>query len=598
MALRQSLLSFRTAVLWPLLVAGIVSALLLWWLLPRVLEESAEANLNSALPILTPIVAQRLSEGPEALQEWLEILGAGTELRMTVIRGDGAVLADSARTAAQVRQMDNHRMRPEIDMAFAERDGSSVRRSATTGLSYVYVARSGTGPSGELFALRLAEPLYGLEALRGSALRAMILAALAGLIAAALMTLVLNRRLFRPLGQLVDGANRLARGDYSGHLEIPESSELASVANSLNRMSDRVQEQIGALRSESNRLQEILSSMVDGLLVTDPDGHVQFINEAFAEIFEVEGDVRGRSPLDITRRSEIVSVIASCLEQGRPASVEKLPFNGGRVLAVSAVPISGAGALLVTRDVTERVHLDETRRDFVANVSHEIKTPLTAIRGYAETLRDGALDEAEVAAKFTERILAQCGRLEALLSDLLPLARMEAAEVPALEAEPVDLVALISQAVEVIRPRAAKRGITLDLDLPATAPRFLGDADMLEQLISNLLANAVKYNRDGGSVSVLLEVGPRELFLAVSDTGIGVPSESIPRVFERFYRVDKGRARDEGGTGLGLALVKHAARLHGGRVELQSQLGVGSTFKVFLPVGGITTEGSNGESTR
>jgi two-component system phosphate regulon sensor histidine kinase PhoR len=326
--------------------------------------------------------------------------------------------------------------------------------------------------------------------------------------------------------------------------------------------------------------------MIDGILVMDSQGHVRFVNEAFRDLFGIEDEVEGRSPLEITRRPEIVSLITRSREEGEPVSVDRLSFHDGRVLAVSAAPISGEGALLVARDVTERVHLDETRRDFVANVSHEIKTPLTAIRGYAETLRDGALEEAPVAGKFIDRILGQCGRLEALLSDLLPLARMEAAEGQELELEPVDLVGMIRHLAEVVRPRAAKRDIGIELDLPDISPPLQGDPEMLEQLVSNLIDNAVKYNRDSGSVRVALEVGGDAVVVCVKDTGIGIPSGSIPRVFERFYRVDKGRARDEGGTGLGLALVKHATRLHGGRVDLQSELGVGSTFKVHLPIDG------------
>jgi two-component system phosphate regulon sensor histidine kinase PhoR len=574
------------AVIWPLVVAAVVAGVLLWALLPEVLEQTAAASLEDGLPILTPLVAERLVAGQEPLQAWLERLTAGTDLRVTVIRGDGVVLADSARTLEQVRQMDNHRLRPEVEEAFASRTGSSVRRSDTTGLRYIYVARSGTDAAGGLFALRLAQPLRGMEALSGSILRVMALTGLAALLAAGLMLLGLDRRLFRPLGQLVDGAERLARGDYSGHLEVPESGELASVASSLNRLSDRVADQLRELRSERNRLQEILSSMIDGILVMDSQGHVRFVNDAFRDLFGIEEEVEGRSPLEITRRPEIVSLITRSRDEGEPVSVDRLSFSDGRVLAVSAAPISGEGALLVARDVTERVHLDETRRDFVANVSHEIKTPLTAIRGYAETLRDGALEEVPVARKFIDRILGQCGRLEALLSDLLPLARMEAAEEQELELEPVDLVGMIRRLAEVVRPRAAKRDIGIELDLPDVPPPLQGDPEMLEQLVSNLIENAVKYNRDGGSVRVALEVGGEALVLCVKDTGIGIPSESIPRVFERFYRVDKGRARDEGGTGLGLALVKHATRLHGGRVDLQSQLGIGSTFRVQLPLDG------------
>ena len=586
MGFRRALSSFRAAVLWPLLVAAAVSALLFWALVPRVLEASAAEHLSDALPLLTPLVAERLGSEPEAMQAWLTEHTRGTELRVTVILDDGVVLADSARTWQQVGTMGDHRARPEVARALAGGAGESVRHSETTGLRYVYVARRGASPGGDIFVLRLAQPLRGLAALRSSLFRVIGLAGLLALTAAGLVLAGLNRRLFNPLEQLVEGANRLAQGEAFGHLELPEAEELASVAGSLNRLSDRVGEQIEQIRSERNHLEEILSSMADGILVTGSRGHVIFVNDAFRQFFGVEREVEGLLPLELTRRPEIVSLVTSCLEDHRPWGLERLPLEDGRILAATAAPISTGGVLLVIRDVTERVHLDETRRDFVANVSHEIKTPLTAIRGFAETLKEGALEEAEVAAKFTERILAQCGRLEVLLADLLPLARMESAADHEHEPEPVDLIELIQHAVEIVRPRADKRGIDIDVDLPEAMPEFIGDSEALEQLVLNLLDNSVKYNRDGGTVGIVMQTTGEEVTLVVADTGIGIPAESIPRVFERFYRVDKGRARVEGGTGLGLALVKHAARLHGGRVELHSQLGEGSTFRVYLPLDG------------
>jgi two-component system phosphate regulon sensor histidine kinase PhoR len=435
-----------------------------------------------------------------------------------------------------------------------------------------------------LFVLRVAEPVRELQALRSSLLKILALTAAASGLAVVLMWTGLNARLFRPLRELIDGADRMARGDFTGHLDSPQVPELAALAAALNRMSDRVEEQIEHVRAERNHLQEILSSLEDGLLVTDDQGVVQFLNDGFRLIFEVEGEAENRDLLELTGRSEIVDLVRSAVQGDRASSESQLSVNGGRVVSATAAPVSDGGAVLVVRDVTGRVHLDETRRDFVANVSHEIKTPLTAIRGYAETLKEGALDEPAVAAKFTDRILAQCKRLEALLSDLLPLARMEAAEERPLEFAPIDLQETIENAIEIVRPKAEKRQIELRSELPHQISAFVGDTESLEQLILNLLDNAVKYNRLGGRVRLTVSYAEEVVVLAVEDTGIGIPPESLPRVFERFYRVDKGRARDEGGTGLGLALVKHAAKLHGGHIELDSKLGVGSTFRVHLPV--------------
>jgi two-component system phosphate regulon sensor histidine kinase PhoR len=566
-------------------VAAVVAGFVLWGRLPRVLEASAAHHLTETLPILTPLVAERLGDDDQALQEWTIGVTLGTELRVTVIRGDGVVIADSSRTFAQVGEMDNHRSRPEIESALASRQGDSVRTSATTGVRYVYVAQSGVDASGGLFVLRLAQPLRELQMLERRLFQALLFTALASGLAVLLVWWGLNRQLFRPLQDLVEGANRLARGDYSGHLEQPDAEALASLSGALSRLSDRVQEQVETVQAERNHLQEILSSMADGVLVTDTSGQVSFVNSSFRGLFGLDRDaeVGDKTPLELTRRPEIVSLIDAAAQDRTASTGERLSLEDGRVLSVAATPVSAGGVLLTAHDITERVHLDEMRRDFVANVSHEIKTPLTAIRGYAETLKEGALDEPEVAAKFTGRILAQCGRLEELLSDLLPLARMEAAEQSELETKPVDLAELIERSVELVRPVAEAREISIAFERPAEFRVFQADRDAIEQLVSNLLNNAVKYNRDGGEVTVTLDEVDDQVHLVVADSGIGIPSDSIQRVFERFYRVDKGRARAEGGTGLGLALVKHAAMLHGGQVDLDSRLGIGSTFTVSLP---------------
>jgi two-component system phosphate regulon sensor histidine kinase PhoR len=240
--------------------------------------------------------------------------------------------------------------------------------------------------------------------------------------------------------------------------------------------------------------------------------------------------------------------------------------------------------VVVARDTTELRRLIEIRRDFVANVSHELKTPLAAIRGYAETLRDGALEEPETAARFTGRILRQCRRLQALLDDLLTLSRLESLELPP-QREPVDLNLLVARTLDLVSSAAREKQVELRFE-PGPLEPVAGDPDGIERMIVNLIDNALKYNRPGGEVRVRLAARDGEALIEVADTGIGIPQEAIPRIFERFYRVDKGRSREEGGTGLGLAIVKHVAQAHGGQVEVESRIGRGSTFRVRLPVAG------------
>jgi two-component system phosphate regulon sensor histidine kinase PhoR len=241
--------------------------------------------------------------------------------------------------------------------------------------------------------------------------------------------------------------------------------------------------------------------------------------------------------------------------------------------------------VVATRDTTDLTRVADMRRDFVANVSHELKTPLAAIRGFAETLRDGALDEPAVARRFTERIVSQCRRLQELLEDLLTLSRLEGVA-PALEREPVALAAIIHRAVELLAAVAREKKVAIEVETgEEPLPPVLGDPDGLERLVLNLLDNAIKYNHPEGRITIRLSRTDGEALLEVTDTGIGIPPDSIPRLFERFYRVDKGRAREEGGTGLGLAIVKHVAQTHGGQVEVESRAGQGSTFRVRLPLG-------------
>jgi len=417
---------------------------------------------------------------------------------------------------------------------------------------------------------------------------------LAGGMALGVMMIVswwLDRRLFRPLARLIEGAGQLAGGRYRYRVEVPEEDDLAALALALNRLAGRVDEQIAAVEAQRDHLQAILSSMAEGVLVVDHRGSAGFANPSFRRMFNIEGKVEGLLPLEITRRAELAAIVERTLEEERPLTTEvEMRSPERHTLALASAVLTGepGGAVVVARDVTESRRLADMRRDFVANVSHELKTPLSAIRGFAETLRDGALDDPRTSRRFTDRILEQSQRLQALLHDLLILSRLESAELPLDLEETVDLTRVVRRAVEVVRPRARDKEIEIRVE-GSSVPSLAGNSESLERLVLNLLENAVKYNRRGGHVAVRLTSfkrpgGTGQVVLEVTDDGIGIPSESLPRIFERFYRVDKGRSREEGGTGLGLAIVKHVAQVHDGRVEVESELGRGTTFRVRLPV--------------
>lgn len=576
----------RLAPLWPALAALLTASVFLWFLLPGVLERTASVQLFNALRILAPIVQQRAADPGADPRLWLRQLAAGSGLRLTLIASDGSVLADSSVEPGQIGSLENHSARPEVVGALAQGSAMAVRPSTTTGHIYVYVAQSLTGPRGERLVLRLAEPLEELQALRGRLAAALALALLAAALSLGVTSLWLDRRLFQPLSRLIEDARKVAAGS-AARVDVPDEDELAALALALNHLAATAEEQFGAVRRERDHLQEILASMSEGVLVVDRDARALMINPAFCRLFHLEGDFAGRPVLEIVRQPALARLIEDSLRLGEPQSGQiELLSPERRTLLLAGAPLLGGdrGAVVVARDTTELTRVADMRRDFVANVSHELKTPLAAIRGFAETLRDGALEEPATAERFTDRILVQCRRLQALLDDLLTLSRLEGVD-SALEREPMDLAAVIRRAVELLAAGAREKKVEVQIETGEGLSAVSGDPDGLERLLLNLLDNAIKYNRPGGKVMVRLSRSDGEAVLEVEDTGIGIPPESIPRLFERFYRVDKSRAREEGGTGLGLAIVKHVAQAHGGQVEVESRAGRGSTFRVRLPVG-------------
>ncbi len=576
----------RLAPLWPALAALALAAALATILLPRTLADGATVQLAQEARILEAVVpAPATFTAPDlALERRLRQLVAGTDFRITVIALDGKVVADSDRRDDELAVMENHRTRPEIVAALARGEGTAVRHSHTTGLDTLYAARLVHDASGRSWILRLGQPLSTIAALNRHLLRILLLAALAALALVALLSWWLTRALFRPLSELIAAADAMGRGDYGVGFRVPEQRELARLGKSLHRMARRADDQIRAVEAERDHLRATVAGMTEGVLVTDARGKVRLLNPAFYEIFGVPSNASPGEVLDLAREPRLVDLIQQVLSEGgeRALHLERLePVR--RTLALAGSNLGAQeGAVVVVRDITEAEQLNRMRRDFVANVSHELRTPLSAIQGYAETLCDGALDERETALRFSQRIVEQCRRLSALLADLLTLSRLEGKE-PLETREPVDLRALASEAIELVAVQAAAKQITVEL-APGPAPVVPGDPEGLLRLLSNLLENAVKYNLPGGRVAVSLATGNDQATIGVRDTGIGIPGSALPRIFERFYRVDKGRAREEGGTGLGLAIVKHVAQAHHGRVEVESVPGKGSTFRVLLPL--------------
>ncbi len=577
----------RLAPLWPAAIALLLVAGLTLLFLPAALARGAADDLAATLRLIAGAVplpeAGRARPDPEVHRR-LRLLAESTPFRITVIALDGTVVGDSERSLEQLAAMDNHLARPEVAAALARGDGSAIRRSDTTGLETAYAARLVRGPDHRAAIVRLGQPLAALGAVRSQLTGVLLISALAAGAIVLLLSWWLTRQLFRPLSDLIAAAHRMGEGDYRSKIEVPESNELATLGRALERIAARAERQIAAIAAERDHLSATVASMNEGVLVTDRQGRPRLVNPAFLELFGLAGSVETATVLDLARQPRLDDLIREALDSGRGAErelerLEPVP----RTLALIASPLAaGDGVVVVARDITESERLARMHKDFVANVSHELKTPLAAIRGYAETLVDGALDERATALRFSERILEQCHRLGDLLEDLLTLSRLEGAE-PFRAVEPVDLREIAGEAAELLAAHAAARQVTVTVE-PGPSPAVDGDADGLLRLLSNLLDNAIKYNRPGGRVRVRLALEDELARLEVEDDGIGIGASHLPRIFERFYRVDKGRAREEGGTGLGLAIVKHVAQAHGGRVEVESEPGVGTTFRVQLPL--------------
>ncbi|OAT81786.1 two-component system histidine kinase PnpS [Desulfotomaculum copahuensis] len=419
---------------------------------------------------------------------------------------------------------------------------------------------------------------------------------LTGALAVALLLSVvlawlLYRRVVAPLSEINETAREMARGRLDRELHLYSRDEIGQLANSVNEMARQLRRTINQITEEKDRARAILNSMADGVIALDRQGQVLLVNPVVEEIFNIkQEDCQGKNILGVIRNFDLELLLERALKTQQPLTREiKIIAPEPRIFRLHATPLEEAdrekgGVVVLLRDVTERKKLDDMRSEFVANVSHELRTPLTSIRGFLETLLDGALDDRETARHFLEIMSAETERLTRLIDDLLDLSKIEERRVVH-RWQPVDMIDVISRVLSMFRPQAREKNITLLSRLPSGLPVVQGDPDMLAQVLINLVDNALKYTPGGGQVTVSAAAADGRLEVSVADTGVGIPAESLPRIFERFYRVDKARSRELGGIGIGLAIVKHIIRAHGGKIQVESTPGRGSVFSFTLPAG-------------
>ncbi len=549
----------------------------------RSVEAALEAQLRrdaGLLATLAPGDAVRAGD-VRVVDAWADRIGAGLEHRVTVIAGDGAVLGDSRVRTDSLATIGSHGDRPEVLGARAAEFGRDRRRSETTGEEYLYVARRLPAPEGAV--VRVAMPLAGLRAHLRDALSALWALAAGAFGFGLLVALWRARPAARRLRAFEDVARRLEAGDLAVRASEEGHDEITEVARMVNRMAAGLRATLEKVAAERDMREEMLAAMTDGVVLLDDHGAIVHANAALTRALGRPSDPAvGERFADWCRLPELDTFLAEA--RGAAAALRReLLVRGAaeRTLDAIASRLADGSLLLVVRDLTPIRHLERVRQDFVANVSHELKTPLTSILGYAETLLDGGLEDAERRRGFVETIRDQASRLQAITEDLLVLAELERPDA-ALALGPVDLAQLARSVAAALAPRARKDGLTLECVTPEREVVVLGERVRLEQMLFNLVDNALKYTEEGG-VKVRVAVDGDAVLLEVEDTGPGVPDDARARIFERFYRVDAARSREVPGTGLGLSIVKHITDLHHGKVEVRNLPTSGARFTVRLP---------------
>jgi len=577
-------------------VSTLVAGLYLSRGLERVAVEAVEARLATAARVLHDEARAALRTG--ATQPFAERVARSAVARVTLIALDGRVLADSERTLESLASMENHAERPEVRAALAGGMGRDVRRSATLGAPLIYVAVPVSEAGRIVAVLRLAAPVEAATPAYESLRAVMLTGGAIALLVAFGIGLFVAGRVTRPVVEMQDVARQMSEGNFDVRASVRSPDEIGTLGRSLNVMAGRLREKIGDLEAEQAKATAVLDAMVEGVIATDGHDHIILINERARALFGLGKAGAERRPLlEVIRNVDLHDVLGESriAPVGTVVSREiKLAEPLERVLQVHAVPLrftgEARGVVMVLHDITELRRLEQVRTEFVANVSHELRTPLTAIHGYLETLLDGALEEPENARKFLQIVFRHTERLGRLTDDLTDLSNIELGRI-SLRLEPTVVSDVADSVLAIIAPRAVAGRVSVEAKLPAGLPEVVVDRDRLAQILINLVDNAVKYTPKGGHVRVEGRVAARGMVeVTVRDTGVGIPRADLPRLTERFYRVDKARSRDLGGTGLGLAIVKHLVLAHGGELDIDSELWKGTTVRFTLPTAGTAAD--------
>ena len=558
--------------------------------LPPYLTRQIESDLRRDAYVMRDGFESQLRARNTALADinrFSHELSKQTGLRITVIAKDGTVIGESDKPESELKNIENHLQRPEVQQAIHEGVGSTTRRSDTVGVDLLYVAVP-VRDDPAVGVVRVAMPLVQIQHITARVLHTVSMSILAVGLAAMPILYWLSRRVTRPILQMQKAAARMARGDFSGKAPHRVSGELGELATALNDMSSQLEARLRELSEEKADLSAILAGMTEGVLVVRPDGRIRLTNHALRHQFGLAEDAVGKTVAEAFGNVPLQDLVGEVIT-GSDVSARELTFLTPSECAyeLSATRLQdgrGAvtGVIMVVHDITRIRQFENTRKEFVANVSHELRTPLSIIKGYVETLLDDQPPDAETTRQFLNTIQRHSRRLEALVADLLSISALESQQAR-LSFGPVMMRAAAQSVLDELTQQAQQKSITISQEVPERLPAVRADAQRLHQVLFNLLDNAIKYTHAGGHVTIRATEKDDVIETVVADDGPGIGPEHLPHIFERFYRVDKARSRELGGTGLGLSIVKHIIQSHGGRVWAESQLEKGSTFYFTLP---------------
>jgi len=549
--------------------------------------QKMEDDLETRAFAVRPFLALKIKQEENTLGQLetaVKELGSEIKTRITIVDIDGNVIADSEKDPSDT---ESHSTRPEIKEAYLGNIGKSVRYSSSLKTEMMYVAIPILENHDVAYVLRLAVPISHINALTRNIWKMFFSASLAGLLVAFLISTIFSRRITKPIEEVSYAAKKISCGNYDLKVPLRPPYETKILAESFNRMAENLQETVGKLKEETDKTRAVLASMAEGLIAVDQNCHVVMMNFAAERLFKIrQEETLGKHLLEVLRNRELHDLINEVLKT-RKGSTREIKINtyDERIFWINVVPIdkeNNLGAVAVMRDITELKRLEKMKSDFVSNVSHELKTPLTSISGFAETLLDGAYKSEENCRYFLRIIKQETDRMTRLINELLYLSRIEKPDF-SIPKRPVNIASVVNKAVKLLQKNIDDKGHLLNLRLPENLGPVTGDEDSVLEIIINLLDNAIKYTPEGGNITVEIEDESDFISISVADNGIGIAGDELERIFGRFYRVQGPGITSASGTGLGLAVVKHLVESLNGKISVESQLGKGSTFKVSLP---------------